>query len=163
MGYRDPIPDRACGVAMARPLEPEQRAEALLHRAWGHSATADAANEEASFREAIEVAGATSRQGRLAAVQLGWVASRNSQPRVAADWFLSVARQPAASAWERSFYRYVAANVLSGTGDAGDRSRARDEYRAVVDEFGDSDDEKARTNADLSRKALDRLDEEAAR
>lgn len=149
---------RAARVLRERPLDTPERGEAWFLEGRAHLGAGNANDEEVAYRKTIEILGPDSHLGRLAAAQLGWVASRNRDPRGAAEWFLSVARQPGASAGERSRYRYVAANVLAGTGDVADRDRARTHFREVVDEFGESPDEEARRTADLCRKALAALE-----
>jgi hypothetical protein len=148
---------RACDVLLARTdLAPADRAAGLMSK--GRTVMRDdRAAAEAAFREALKIFGPASPLGHVVAAQLGWTASMHKDPRVAAEWFLSIAGQPDAAARERAMYELFAANVLAGVGDV---ARARELYRAVSVEFGTSEDKYARKFAEDSLAAVKKLDAE---
>jgi hypothetical protein len=146
---------RACDVALSRDLRAVERCEALTNKGVSLRELADLKPAEAVLREAMTLVTPASDEGRGAAIHLGWVLYRRRDPRAAAEIFLGVTRQPEAPAGQRAWLRHMAASFLA---EAGDASRARDEYRGVVDEFAASDDAMAKQYVEFSRKALEVLD-----
>ena len=149
----------ACAVLLARPLGVPTQAEVLVLSGIGYRVKKDRAAEEAAFRKAIEVAGPRTPEGRSAASQLAWTASRNREPRSAAEQFLALSLDTDAPAKQRSWNRYFAASNFE---QAGDTPRALTEYRGVVEEYGQSDDGNARKAAELAGSAIKRIESPGA-
>jgi hypothetical protein len=143
----------ACDLLLARTLEPDARAEALLARGVGQRVLGDRAKEEASFREALELAGPTTPRGREARSQLAWTAARGGDARAAADAFAGLASETDAPERQRAWNRLYAAQHY---GRAGDRERERAAYRAVTEEFGATDDVDAKRAVEQARRWLER-------
>jgi hypothetical protein len=150
---------RMCEILLPRPLSAGERHETLLAKGVAARWNDDRASSESSLREALDRAGPATREGRSAAWELGNTAAWSKDHRAAAEWFLSIARQPESGAGERAHTRFIAASHFAAAGDA---ARARDEYRSVADEFGASEDATARHYAGQSRKALESMDADAA-
>jgi hypothetical protein len=145
---------RACDVLLSRDLPPTERARGLLARGRVQM-RGDRAAAEAALQEALKLVGPASPLGHVVAAQLGHTAGLHKDPRAAAEWFLSITRQPDAAPRERAMYQLLAANVLSGAGEV---ARARELYRAVSIEFGTAEDSYARKFAADAQAALAKLD-----
>ena len=148
----------ACALLLARPLDVTTRADGLIQKGIGHRVMQDAAAEETAFREALELAGPRTTEGRSAATQLAWTAYRKGEPRSAADQFLAVSQDPDAPPRQRAWNRYYAATNYER---ANDKVRARAEFQGVVEEFGASADKDALKAAELAGAAIKRMDSSA--
>jgi hypothetical protein len=145
----------ACEILLARALTPEKRSEALAMKGIAFRVIGDRQREEEAFRESVAVAGPGTAGARMGTMQLAWTAAHHGEPGTAAETFLTAAQDPSAPAMQRSWWRYYAGNNFAA---AGNPSRAREQYRSVVDEFTGSTDASAKKAAELSREALDRMD-----
>jgi RNA polymerase sigma factor (sigma-70 family) len=150
----------ACAILLARRLSSDERAQALICQGQGNAVLGDATKEEASFREALKVAGDSS-QAEDAMIELAYMEGRRGGFAAAAEWWRRVAdwhadaARRATAAAERAHHRYYMAIYL---GRANETARAREEHQAVVNEFGASDDKDVRKWADFSRKEIEKLD-----
>lgn len=145
----------ACATLLARPLDVTTRAEGLIQKGIGHRVMKDVAAEEAAFREALQLAGPRTPEGRSAATQLAWTSSLSGDPRAAADQFLTLSQDTDAPTRQRAWNRYYAGTNFER---AGDTNRALTELRGVVDEYGTSADGDARKAAELAAAAIKRIE-----
>jgi hypothetical protein len=144
----------ACELLLARKIDAPRRAEVMTMKGVAYRSMGDFVRAEAIMREARSLVGPTSEEGVGAAMQLAFNRSFQHDCQGAAKRFLAIADLPGLSASYRAQCRYRAANFFT----YGDVARARAEYKAVVDEFGSSDDHMAHYWADESRKEIEKLD-----
>lgn len=142
----------ACDILLARPLDDDQRAEALIHRGIGYQSAQDAPRAVADYSEAFRAAGPSSSLGRAAATKLAWTVN---DPRERADWLLKIAAQRDAPAWERARAQCTAAAFLA---TADDIERAREEFRSIIRQYSDSDAGRIRDIVEEARGCLVDLD-----
>jgi RNA polymerase sigma factor (sigma-70 family) len=147
-----------CEAALARGLTAEQRAKILLERGRCLRQMGDRAREEASFREALELADGSSREWRHAAHELAMTAAGRKDLRAAADWFLRIAEQPGSPQIDQAGYRSLAAGYFSKMGET---ERARAEYGRVIEEFSGAEDNRVKRTVSNCRGAIKRLDRAA--
>jgi RNA polymerase sigma-70 factor (ECF subfamily) len=144
----------ACALLLARPLDAPRRAETLTLKGIGHRVLGERAAEEAAFRDAVNVAGPNSKEGRSATAQLAWTAARGGDSRGAAETFLRLSQDVDAPAVQRAWNRLYAATHFE---QAGDKERASIEYRGVVDEYGSSADRNVLGAVTEARSSLERI------
>ena len=87
-------------------------------------------------------------------MQLGWTIAAGGDDRRAAETFLGLARDADAPDRQRSSSRYYAGVYFER---AGDRELAFQQYRTVIDEFGESRDAETRRAFNKARAAMDRM------
>lgn len=129
---------RRLQMLLQRPLQPAQRAEALvqlgvLQRAQGSPASLQASAE--TLRSVAREHGLASRAGMDATYQLIWTASKLQNHTEALGAAEAYAASPTASPFQRAQGRWAAAIVLEG---AGDRTAARAAYDAWLVQHGEA-------------------------
>ncbi len=149
---------QACGVYLARSVEPAARGEVLTIQGGTWLRLGEADRAESALEEALRVAGPASREGHTATVQLAFTASSRKDNRRAADLLFGLARQPETARGEQAYLRVTGSSYLATVDAAG----ARAELRAVVEEFGGSDDPSTKHWVESARKALERLEAASA-
>ena len=148
---------RACDVFLGRSgTEVGQRYEAMIHKGVGYRAQMRngpeaRARAESAFRDAMNLAGSGTNDGREAEKQLAWTAQFAGDHRAAAEIFLSLAADTRDTAMSRADNRCSAALAFELAKDA---SRAAAELQSVIDEFGTAAEAK-----DVVERARAKLDE----
>ena len=115
-----------------RDLENEERAKALLDLGAVHRGTQEYEQSEKRLREAMRVAGEDSETGVQAGYHLIWTFSRAKQPERGLAMADHLLKSRGTTEQFRPWVRWAAARMAM---DSGDKARARNDYRALLEDF----------------------------
>jgi RNA polymerase sigma factor (sigma-70 family) len=144
----------ACDAFLGRSVEAPLRVEVLTAKGVACRGVEDFAGAEAALHGALDLAGPTTTEGRSAIYHLAITASARKDDRAAADLLFGVARQAETPTEDRLKFRWWGAGYL----EAVDRAGALAELRAVVEEFGGSEDRGLRHWVDQARRDIARIE-----
>jgi RNA polymerase sigma-70 factor (ECF subfamily) len=148
----------ASAVFLERRTETLARAEVqtIVGNVWVRAG--EAGKAEAALGEALRLTDLGTPVGVQATVQLAFAANLRKDNRRAADLLLSVANRTGAPASEQAWARFAAATYVAAT----DPASGIADLRAVLRDFGDSEDAGVGHWVAAAKKEMERLEGKAA-